>query len=423
MHIYRIVSVILVSILLINGSVAPPGDAAEQARAFTRAIEFDYGTWMLDALAGKALQSAVRSPQYLTTGQQQELVESNIDLVEEINRLTAEIERIYADPNISNPAQAAAAQTEDLEELRTVESQLQPVSEAVLQQQVSRVLAENDLTLAGQPVPPVLFQTTPLPVALIISPRNVIQQDANISLVAELTLPEIVALEQAVEEKLNVSALVVEIGGVGVYPTMIMSTTNLSWLVEVIAHEWAHNYLTLRPLGLNYETNGELRTMNETTASIVGKEIGQLVLAEYYPQLLPAPPAPTPLPTPTAMPESTPLPTPTAEPPRFDFRAEMHETRVTADKLLAEGKIQEAEAYMEARRVFLWENGYQIRRLNQAYFAFHGAYADTPGGAAGEDPVGPAVRALRAQSTSLADFLKRIAWMTSFEQLQEAVAQ
>jgi hypothetical protein len=62
-----------------------------------------------------------------------------------------------------------------------------------------------------------------------------------------------------------------------------------------------------------------------------------------------------------------------------------------------------------------------LRKLNQAYFAFHGAYADAPGGAAGEDPVGPAVRTLREQSASLADFINRISWMTSFEQLQQAI--
>ena len=49
---------------------------------------------------------------------------------------------------------------------------------------------------------------------------------------------------------------------------------------------------------------------------------------------------------------------------------------------------------MEQRRQLFVENGYYIRKLNQAYFAFYGAYADVPGGAAGEDPVGPAVRAL-----------------------------
>jgi hypothetical protein len=35
--------------------------------------------------------------------------------------------------------------------------------------------------------------------------------------------------------------------------------------------------------------------------------------------------------------------------------------------------------------------------------------------------VGAAVRALRAQSPSLTHFLNQISWMTTFEQLQQAV--
>ena len=88
---------------------------------------------------------------------------------------------------------------------------------------------------------------------------------------------------------------------------------------------------------------------------------------------------------------------------------------------LAAGKTDEAESYMEQRRQFLWDNGYQIRKLNQAYFAFHGAYADEPGGAAGNDPVGPAVRALREKSATLFEFINRMAWFTSFDQLQRAI--
>ena len=99
----------------------------------------------------------------------------------------------------------------------------------------------------------------------------------------------------------------------------------------------------------------------------------------------------------------------------------MHLTRITVDKLLAEGRVEEAEAYMEERRVFFWDQGYRIRKLNQAYFAFYGAYADEPAGAAGEDPVGAAVRLLRAQSPSLSAFLKRISWISSFEDLQKLV--
>ena len=103
----------------------------------------------------------------------------------------------------------------------------------------------------------------------------------------------------------------------------------------------------------------------------------------------------------------------------------MHITRLAVDSLLAEGKIEQAETYMELRRRVFWENGYHIRKLNQAYFAFHGAYADQPGGAAGasEDPAGEAVRALRANSASLAEFLNRISWMWTFKQLQQAVSK
>ena len=100
----------------------------------------------------------------------------------------------------------------------------------------------------------------------------------------------------------------------------------------------------------------------------------------------------------------------------------MRDTRVTVDQLLAEGKIEAAEQYMEQRREVFWENGYRIRKLNQAYFAFHGAYADEPGGAAGEDPVGAAVRDLRANSPTLSAFLNRISWMYSFDQLERTVS-
>jgi hypothetical protein len=254
-----------------------------------------------------------------------------------------------------------------------------------------------------------------MPSALVVSPRNIIRQDANISLVTDLTLDRQIALEETVDQALNVSTLVVGIGGVGVYPTMVMETTDLNWLADVVAHEWTHNFLSLRPLGINYLTTPELRTMNETAASIAGKELGHALIETYYPELLPPPPPET---TP---PSATPQQTPTMQ--EFDFRAEMHLTRVTVDQMLVEGQIVEAEAYMEARRKIFWENGYQIRKINQAYFAFHGAYADEPTGPAGKDPVGAAVRALRAQSISLASFLNKISWMWSYGQLQKTVGQ
>ena len=237
-----------------------------------------------------------------------------------------------------------------------------------------------------------------------------VDQVLDISLQPGMTAEAMEQLEHSIYTNLDYSALVVPIGGIGTYPTMVMQSTNLVWLTEVIAHEWIHNYLTLHPLGINYYTTPELRTINETTASLAGKELGLMILRKYYPDLVPI----------EASQEISPTTSETAEPDpeAFNYQTEMRVTRQEVDRLLLEGKVTEAESYMEARRAFFWENGYAIRKLNQAYFAFYGAYNDQPGGgAAGEDPVGPAVQAFRTRFETLADFLRAIAQVNSYEEL------
>ncbi len=384
---------------------------SEAARRYTRSVEFDYVSWTLDAFAVKVDQSVLGTPYYFSEPERHQIVTNYLHLMDNILSIEDKLSLMYSDPKVTNPAEASSGLQEELASLEKQQRLLAPLAESVLQEQISAILADLGLTTGGQPIPPVLFHISPLPYDLIISPRNKIQQDAAISLVPNLSVNQQSNLETKVDTNLNVSSLVVPVGGIGSYPTMVMRTTALDWLSDTIAHEWTHNWLTLRPLGLNYETSPELRTMNETTASISGHEISVLVLKKYYPEL-------------TAefgiQPVSLPLNTETTD---FNFNNEMHITRVYVDELLAQGKINDAEAYMEQRRLFFWQNGYAIRKLNQAYFAFYGAYADTPGGAAGEDPVGPAVRALRAQSTSLTTFLKTISQMDSFKQLQTAISR
>ena len=415
-RILRMILILLIAIPMLGGSSLPPADEIERVRSFTRAIEFDYVAWTLNALRVKLNQLALGTSEYVSTSAQSQLVIDYLNLVSEINTLQAKIQQIYADPNTSDPSSASATLRLNLEKVKDKRNQLQPIAESILQGQISATASQLGLTLAGQPVPPVLFHTTPPPDALIISPRNVIREDADISISTDLTIDQITKLEDNVDKNLNVSSLVVGIGGIGLYPTMVMQTSDINWLAEVVAHEWVHNYLTLRPLGLSYLSAPELRIMNETAASIAGKEIGQAVVGKYYPQFLPAPAIET---TETA-PASNAQP---GEPAAFNFQSEMRTTRVTVDLLLSEGKIVEAENYMNERRSVFWEHGYLIRKLNQAYFAFYGAYADQPGGAAGEDPVGAAVRALRSQSSSLASFLNRISWMWSYDQLIKATTK
>ena len=91
----------------------------------------------------------------------------------------------------------------------------------------------------------------------------------------------------------------------------------------------------------------------------------------------------------------------------------MQETRKHVSVLLGEGDIEEAEYYMDQRAALFRENGYYIRKLNQAYFAFHGIYATT---AASDNPIGEQVKFLRAETSSLQEFLRSISGFRDYEE-------
>ena len=397
--------------LLLAQSTAAGRDRLEQIRRFTRAAEFDFASWTVDAGLRKLGAVGLRAASYLREADRSSLVVEYARLVDRAAQVDRQIVATYSNPSLADPAAQAAPLEDELSGIRARQDELAPLVEETIQEQVAAVLAELGLAGGGMPVPPVLFHFTQLPLALIVSPREVIREDADIQLEADLDLAAQVGLEGRVEGALGVSALVVPVGGIGTYPTMVQESGSLGWVAEVVAHEWTHNYLTLRPLGLSYEAGPEPRTMNETAASLMGTAVGMLVLERFYPELVP-PPAPQ---------ADSGGEAAVVEQPAFEFRAAMHETRVRVDALLAEGRVAEAEAYMEDRRQVFFENGYPIRRLNQAYFAFYGAYADEPGGAAGADPVGAAVRQFWERFSSPAQFLRRISWMNDFEDLQRAL--
>ena len=75
---------------------------------------------------------------------------------------------------------------------------------------------------------------------------------------------------------------------------------------------------------------------------------------------------------------------------------------------------------MEERRLFLAEHGYNIRKLNQAYFAFHGSYATSPSVV---NPIGGQLEWLRAQSFSLRDYVRTMALLSQYEELLPLLAQ
>jgi len=401
------------STLLTRDVYVPPLDTDSRVQAYLRAVEFDFVWWTVRAVGFKLRQASAEAQPYLTEAERSQTVRDYFDLRRRLEQTENEIAARYADPTITDPASATTTLREREADLLARLKELQPLAEAILQEQVSTILIEQGFGVGGQLVPPVSAHFTALPLAFIVSPRTEIRQVVNRDVEGDLTLDQRVALEDVVARGVDVSTLIVPLGGIGTYPAMIADSSDLNWIAAVVAHEWAHNYLFLRPLGLNYLTTPELRTMNETTAEMFGNEIGAQVIARYYPELVPPRP-----PFNNFMRRDF-KPTPEAT-PSFDFRAEMHTTRVIVDELLEAGKVEEAETYLETRRRFFWEHGYQFRKLNQAYFAFYGAYAASAGeGATGADPVGPAVRLLRRQSPTLKAFIESIESYDDFSQLQE----
>ncbi|MBE9524459.1 MAG: hypothetical protein IMY76_05135 [Chloroflexi bacterium] len=408
----------LAVVILVQRSDMKPGGLPERVGAFTREFEFHHESWMMNALQVKAGQVGLGAADYLSDEQQHTIVLDTINLVATVQQRTWELEQIFTDPNIVNPEEQSTALRAELNHLYEQHARIAPLAESILQNQVNATVSALGLSFGGQLIPPVLFHSTPLPFNLVVSPRNVIQKEVGISLATDMTIDQQSALEEQIDQALDVSSLVVPIGGLGTYPTMVAQSSHLPWLIGAIAHEWTHNYLSLRPLGASYSVSPELRIINETTASLAEKEIADVLMARFYPELVPDQVLDTE--------DDTVVSDLDDEPPPFDFRAEMHETRLKVDRMLAEGQIEKAESYMEERRQFFWDNGYAIRKLNQAYFAFYGQYADEEGGARGaagsdEDYIGSVIRTMRTQSQTLAHFLNRLSWMWSFDQVENSV--
>jgi hypothetical protein len=394
----------------------PPGSFGARLDRIMRGSYFDFVSWETDALLDKLGQELTVPQNYLDDAARKQIVLDYMDLVARIQQVENEIARIYTDPDVMDPRAASVDQRATLAQLRAEQAEVQGTAEAIIQEQIASVLEDEGFGTLGQVLPPVRFRFTPLPYYLVISPRSEITLVRGAMLRGDIELERIEELEAQIDENFDVSSLIVPIGGLAVYPAMMSETTALRWIIGATAHEWVHHYyfFWLAPVGLYYGSRPDVRTINETAANLAGGAIEERVLARYYPELLPSP-------TPTPDPEAPPVPTP--EPPEFDFVTEMRQTRIQTDDLLAAGKVEQAETYMELRRRVFVENGYGLRKLNQAYFAFYGAYASDPGGgAAGANPVGDPVQELWAASASIKDFLETLAPISSREMLLDALA-
>lgn len=276
-------------------------------------------------------------------------------------------------------------------------------AEETIESYISAVAVEEGLALFGDVVfPPVDVRLTQPPKLLIVSPRERIERKHDALLRPDVRLSEREVVEHRILQKDNLSALVEDIGGLATFPASIANGHPMRWTVQASAHEWLHHYFFFKPLGRHMFDDDDMFQLNETIANVVGKEIGNRAYEMMSEDAL----------TQEETHAGT-APNGAVTPPPFDFAAEMRETRLTVDAMLKEGRIEEAEAYMEERRQLFVENGYAIRKINQAYFAFYGTYADLP---AAVSPIGDQVKRFRELVPDLGEFINEVSEISSYDE-------
>jgi len=354
-----VIMISLILVCLLGGSCTPDRALDKRLKSITKPYTFNFVSWEWQAI--KAL--CCRDNQ---TDDEVNKVTEYFSSAERIKSLKSAI----AAGNADNPASLASLEAE-LSELQQKNMALTETVTRVLERQIRETLFQEGIF---HPIdkyirvkvgfPPVSFEIEDPPHLLVISPRDKIESMREIALRQDLSVEEMEGIEGEVD-KSNVSSLVVELGGFSTYP---------------------HKYLAFKPLGFRYvldltgiHRDYEIATMNEALAGMVSEEIGAIVCEKYYDQD-----------------DVKPKPAGSG----FDFNREMREIRRAVDEYLARGEIEPAEKFMEQKRQYLAENGYHLRKLNQAYFAFHGTYADKP---TSISPIGLELKQLRSQSASLKD--------------------
>ena len=384
------------------------GDGVPSVRQAAGGFEQDLVRWEISHFMDKWLRQAVNIAlrRSASASERETAIAEFFDSSGDVRESQEALARALAAEGGELP-RARDAQRE-LAKLESQRAELAPVVEEAIEAAVTDVLSQAGIIDHAGPIrwPPVDFTFTDSALVLVRSPRDKVRRLADLLLEPDVAALEQVAIEERVEAENDVSALVVRVGGIATYPTQVQPLASLHRTLELVGHEWLHHWLIFRPLGRAWFAGGELQSVNETLANIVGEEIGDLALTKLTGEVVERRPWTPPKPPSEAA----------SVPGVFDYTREMRRTRTRLDELLADGTVADAETYLEERRLAFVAAGYPLRKLNTAWFAFHGTYADNPASAS---PIEAQLRAVRADSGSLAEFVDRVAVIDAGGDLEE----
>ena len=389
----------LLLVLLASLSLLSPACRSDGVRDILReeasSYRFSLAGWHVRNLPAKLLSSIARIREVPPPGERKALVDDFFTTQSEIATLERQLARAIA-------LEGRSTLTDALE-VEILETRLEYMSlarqvELIIEREVTDVLASQGFGLSldgGHFIfPPVVFLFQPAPTMLVASPRDRIQLLGYELLRPAMTISEAELLEEGVAEHENLCALVVSPGGLASYPSIVDEGASFDRTLYVVAHEWVHQYLIFYPLGRTWFQGGIARQINETVADIIGYEVADGIYRQYGYE----PPPRTPPPTETG----------------FDYAVELRETRLVVGQLLQEGRVTEAERYMEQRRQVFVQEGYYIRKLNQAFFAIRDPYPLSPSSIS---PIGEQLEELRYYYGTLGEFVVALRGLTTYDEL------
>ena len=341
------------------------------------------------------------------------LVRQYFRLGEEIRAVRSDLEKATAVTGHASGSPSPGLQAE-LAQLNASRSTLRDDVEEVLEATISSVLGREGIASWGKIVfPPVDVRLGEPPKLLVTSPRDRILRLHEALLNPSVNADESETMERALMDEWDLSGLVIEIGGLATIPASIASDRGLRETLALAAHEWVHQYLAahLRSLIRNSNASPEMQTLHETFSDVAGGEIGEIAY-----RLLGS----DDVPRRNGRAQEAAKANTSRDEDKFSFDVEMRVTRLRVDELLASGAVEEAEAYMEERRQMFVGHGHYIRKINQAYFALKGTYAES---AESTSPIAGELHEFRSLSPDLRTFMSTVSDMASYRAFLVALSR
>lgn len=299
---------------------------------------------------------------------------------------------------------AAGISRDYLQNLVDYKESLRNKAEEVVEAEISSVLNNEGLSVWGQLIfPPVDIWLGEPPTVLVVSPRDRINRQELVLLIADINPVERDRIETEIYEEHGLSSLVIDLSGLATYPTIVSDLDPMRSILRTACHEWIHAYFFFRSLGQGIYDSDDMWTLNESAADLAGRELGDLVFASIGGDLT----------------DSARKFLPSEERDPF-FTSYLRETQQEVRELLDNERVEEAEQYMKERWWQLRLGGYRLRKLNQAFFAFHEVYASSP---ASISPIGDELEELRGLQPGLGPFIRAISSVSSYPEFLKLLDQ